>query len=263
MKIKILIILALFLVENLSYSQPVDINPDRPDQTVSPLTVGRGFFQAELGASIEKTREFNSPIGVFKVFTHSYPSVLIRYGISNNAELRIGAEFLQEEFRNIEVDDPNTTGLGPLIVGAKIKICSEKKYLPETAVLLSVSVPFNKESPFQSNYSGVEFRFAMAHTVSRMFSLSYNLGGEFGAGSPGAAGLYSFAVGASLMKKLTAFAEIYGFMPQKSSPDHRFDAGISYLVLKNVAVDASFGLGISSKSPDYFISGGVSLRLPK
>ncbi len=260
---KIFITLILFFLTNVSYSQPENIFTDRPDQTESPLTVGRGFFQAELGASIEKTREFSSVIGTFKVFNHSYPSVLLRYGVANNAELRLGAEFLQEEYRNIEVDDPNTTGLGPLTVGTKIKICSEKKYIPETAVLLSVSVPFNKESPFQSDYTGAEFRFAMAHTLSRIFSLSYNLGGEFGSGSPGATGIYSLSLAASLLKNFSAFAELYGYLPEKEIPDHRFDGGITYLIDKNLQLDLSGGIGITKESPDYFISTGVSFRLPE
>lgn len=263
MKIKIFIILVLFFAASLSYSQPDDISTDRPDQTESPLTVGSGFFQAELGASIEKTREFNSPIGIFKVFTHSYPSVLLRYGIANNVELRLGAEFLQEEHKNIENDNPNITGLGPLTIGTKIKICSEKKYIPETAVLLSVSVPFNKESPFQSDYTGAEFRFAMAHTLSRMFSLSYNLGGEFGSGSPGTTGIYSLSLAASLLKNFSAFAEVYGYLPEKEVPDHRLDGGITYLIDKNLQLDLSGGIGITEESPDYFISTGVSFRLPE
>ena len=103
----------------------------------------------------------------------------------------------------------------------------------------------------------------MTNSLSKRFSLSYNIGGEFGAGAPGATGLFTIALGASLVKKLSGFVELYGFMPQKTSPDHRFDAGLTYLILKNVQIDGSFGFGISEKSPDFFVGGGVSLRLPK
>ncbi len=65
------------------------------------------------------------------------------------------------------------------------------------------------------------------------------------------------------MNKLSAFVELYGFMPQKTSPDHRFDTGLTYLVMKNIQADASFGFDISEKSPDYFVGLGISVRLPK
>ncbi len=247
----------------LLYSQIEDISTDRPDQCESPLLLPKGFIQVELGASIEKVVEFNSPIGLYKIFSHSYPSVLLRYGVSGNVEIRFGAEYLQEELSNIEDSSPNERGFSPLSVGTKIKMFTEKGLLPEAALLLSLSIPFKDKGAFQSEYIGTEFRFAISHTLSKRFSLSYNIGGEFGAGSTGATGLYTVSLGAGLINKLSAFVEIYGFLPEKSSPDHRFDAGLTFLIMKNIQADASFGLGISGKSPDYFVGLGVSVRLPK
>ncbi len=255
----------LFTYFNSQYlfSQAGDISTDRPDQSESPYLVDKGYFQTEIGGSIEKVDEFDSPIGPFKVFSHSYPSLLLRYGLSGNVELRFAAEFLQEELSNVEVSDQNQTGFSPLTIGAKISLFKEKKSMPETSLILSISIPFKENSPFQSDFIGTDFRFVMTNNLSKRFTLSYNIGGEFGAGAPGATGIYTVSLGALIVNKLGGFVELYGFMPQKFSPDHRFDAGLTYLILKNVQVDASFGFGISERSPDYFVGGGVSVRLPR
>jgi len=59
---------------------------------------------------------------------------------------------------------------------------------------------------------------------------------------------------------LGSFAELYGFFPEHSDWDHRFDAGLTYLVNRNIQLDASGGFGITENAPDYFISAGVSFR---
>lgn len=253
----------LFLFSTILFAQNLfpqagDISTDRPDQSESPYLVEKGYFQIEAGI----TAESDEPVNDFKINVLSAPSFLFRYGAAKNFELRARIENISSKTTILNTSSTEN-GLGPLMAGAKIGLFKEKGSAPETALLLSVTFPFKENSLFQSDYIGAEFRFAMSNSLSNRVSLSYNIGAEFGAGSPGATGIYTAAIGASLLKQLSIFAELYGFLPQKTSPDHRFDAGLTYLVLKNVQIDASFGFGISKKSPDFFIGGGVSVRLPK
>ncbi|MBL8016577.1 MAG: transporter [Ignavibacteria bacterium] len=252
------ILFCFILAAQNIYSQVEDISTDRPDQSESPYLMKKGYFQIEAGIVSEN----DEPEKDVKTNGLSAPTVLLRYGIAKNVELRAGIEHQSSKI-TFSGSSTTTSGLGPIMAGTKISLFSEKGSMPETALLLSVSIPFKDNSAFQSDYIGTEFRFAMTHSLTKRFSLSYNLGGEFGAGAPGATGLYTIALGAGLVNKLSGFVELYGFMPQKTSPDHRFDAGLTYLVLRNVQVDAAFGLGISKRSPDFFVGGGVSVRLPK
>jgi hypothetical protein len=95
--------------------------------------------------------------------------------------------------------------------------------MPETALLLSITIPFKDNSAFQSDYIGTEFRFAMTNSLSKRFSLSYNIGGEFGRRARNGSGIKDRFYPDLLSLRL---------MPQKFSPDHRFDAGLTYLILK-------------------------------
>ncbi len=256
----LLTVLAIFSFCIISplYSQADDISTDRPDQSESPYLMSKGYFQVETGLVYESDELEKD----FTVTTLNAPSILVKYGLFKNIELRAGLDLLNEKTK-ITSTSTSESGFGPLVLGTKIKMLEEKGSTPETALLLKLSVPFKETSRFQSTYLGTEFRLVMTNNLNKKFSLSYNIGAAFGEGAPGAIGIYSVSLGASLMKKLSVFGEIYGFLPQKTSPDHRFDAGLTYLIMKNVQVDASFGLGLSKKSPDYFVGGGVSFRLPK
>jgi hypothetical protein len=244
-----------------------DIITDRPDQTESAVTVPKGFIQVELGGSIEKTYEYVpgvTSIDTVKGYTHSYPSVLLRYGLSKRVELRFGIEYMQyKEKAKFDENMPGESGLSPVMIGTKISLFKENGARPETALLLGLNIPFKSNSPFQSKYVGVDFRFSMAHTLSERFALSYNLGGEWDGDNPHATGIYTLSLGISLINKLSVFVESYGFLPQGDVPDHRVDGGITYLIAKNIQADVSGGIGISDISPDYFVGLGISFRLPR
>ncbi len=133
MKTGLLVFVFGFIMNfNTLYSQVENIATDRPDQSETPVLVEKGFFQIEAGASIEKVAEFESPIGTYKLYSHSYPSILLRYGISENVEFRLSAEFHQEEMNNAADPRQNVTGFSPITLGTKIKMFTEKGSFPET-----------------------------------------------------------------------------------------------------------------------------------
>jgi hypothetical protein len=253
----VFLVTALLLTGNI-FSQVPNISADRPGAGTTPVLMEKNYFQVEAGF----TSENDEPVKDLKYNTLSLPTLLFRYGIAKNVELRAGLDVINKKIKENNAS-ATSNGFGPLTAGTKIKLFTEKGSLPETAFLFTVSLPFKKDSEFQSDYIGSEFRLAMNNTLNKTFSLTYNLGGQWGAGNPGVTGLYTIGLGASVMKKLSAFVEIYGYLPEKFSPDHRIDGGLAYLLLKNIQADLSGGIGLSDKSPDYFISFGFSLRLPK
>ncbi len=164
---------------------------------------------------------------------------------------------------NIADTGPNVTGFSPITLGTKIKMFEENCASPEMAFLFSLGIPFDTDGPFQSKYVSSEFRIAAAHTLSNRISLSYNLGGSWDGNSPAATGIYTLSLGVGITNSLSAFAEMYGFLTQRQTPDHRFDGGLTFLFAKNIQADVSGGIGITERSPDFFIGAGVSFRLPK
>lgn len=249
-----------------------DIITDRPDQSESAVTVPKGFIQIELGGVYEKDKtEHMFPLLVPAKTTESIsaPSALIRWGILNNIELRLGIETI---FQKSDDGYSSTTqpyyekwvsGIAPMEVGAKFRLFDEKNARPEAAFLASITIPVF-DNAFKTQHLGAELRLAMANTLSEKLSVSYNVGAEWdGEDNTNPTGLYTLAFGVGIDKKLSMFAEIYGFVRNGVEPDHRLDGGFTYLVSRNVQIDISGGYGITEIAPDFFIGAGVSFRLPK
>jgi hypothetical protein len=231
---------------------------DRPDQTESAFIVPKGSVQIELGAVYER-EDFEDGI---LLENYSHPALLVRYGLLKTMELRLACELVNER-HTFAGNSTGTAGFLPLAVGTKIYICNEENFRPQTALIMHVTIPKLGSKEFANEFFAADFRFTMQHSLSERFSLSYNLGAEWDGNIPNAAGIYTLSLSSSLTESIGAFIESYGFLIEKETPDHRIDGGLTYLLSRNLQLDASGGLGITDKSPDYFLGAGISLRLPE
>ena len=74
---------------------------------------------------------------------------------------------------------------------------------------------------------------------------------------------YSVALGIGITDKIGTFIESFGYIPDKGKINFLIDSGFTFLVLQNLQLDVSGGLGINDESADYFISMGLSFRIPE
>lgn len=231
---------------------------DRPDATEASSTVGKGVLQFEIGAFYESFEQNN-----IKTENYTYNTTLIRYGILDNLELRLGWDFVEGTTKvNGNKLDNITSGFSPLLLGVKIDIAEENGAMPEIALIGHVFPVFSASTDYRPETTGVDFRFSLAHTLSERASLGYNIGGQWGNDSPEAAAIYTIAYGYSITNKFGAFAELYGDLPEDSKANHFWDAGFTYLVSNDFQLDTSFGTSIT-EGQDLFVSLGFSYRLPK
>ena len=288
-KIKNLSIFAVaiccFFLQALA-QEPEDESPelvtDRPDLTESSSVVPKGTVQLETGWSME---EFDTPGG--KLRAHHFPSTLARIGLHERVELRIGWDGGQWQKLDLDREAVTSSGAGDMQVGTKMALWSESQKMPETAVLVGVSLPtgtscraaeqlgnriycnsFNLYSSRRYDPSAIV---AMSKTLNERFSLGWNLGAAWlteredsGGLDTLPRGIYSVALGIAATEKAGFFVEFFGdtSLTGASRPSNSVDGGMTFLVLPNVQLDASAGKGISSEAPDWFIGAGVSFRLP-
>ncbi len=246
---------------NAIYSQeqnnPGTLITDRPDATESPSVIPRGYLQIETGALYEDAGE-----DAFKQHTTTFNTTLLRYGVLENLELRIGWDFSEIKTDINGVTQENiASGLSPLLLGAKININKEKGWIPEMGLLTHVYLPFSASTDFRPETTGVDFRFSFAHTLSEKSSLSYNLGAAWGDDSPEAAYIYTVSYGYSITDTLGVYAELYGDLPEDSKANHLWDAGLTYVLNDSVQLDATIGSGITD-GQNLLLSAGISVRLP-
>lgn len=249
------------LIFNAAFSQkkttPETLVTDRPDQTESPSVVPKGYLQIETGGLYEDAGE-----KVLKQKTTTFNTTLLRYGLLNNLEIRVGWDFSEVKTENNGVKLDNVaTGLSPLLVGAKLAVTEEKGILPEIGFLAHLYLPFIAGNDFKPQTTGADFRFSFAHTLTNKSGLSYNLGASWGDDSSEVSYIYTLSYGYSIIKKLSVYAELYGNLPENNTANHFWDAGITYLLSNSVQLDATVGTGIS-KGQNLLLSAGLSVRLP-
>jgi hypothetical protein len=262
---KTYVLISLFLVSSLvvlsqnDTEDVPDIITDRPDQTESAAVVPFNMLQIETGFVYEKDET-----DLAEYTNTAFNSTLLRYGLFKSTELRIGMEYLEETV-NFKPSGPKSlvNGFSPLYTGLKIKITEEEGWIPEMALLGSLTWPATANKDLKPSYVAPALRMAFAHTLSENLSLGYNLGAEWNGEMPNAGYYYSVALGIGLTSQLGAFVESYGTMYEEFKPEHKADAGLTWMLNKNFQLDVSGGIGLSDISPDYFVSFGLSYRIPE
>jgi Putative MetA-pathway of phenol degradation len=242
----LLLVVSVFLIEVIIAQ--TTIQTDRPDQTECPFITPVGYLQAENGFTYENIDRDNKSI--------TLPTILWKYGINKNFELR-----LITEANTLKSYGNKVSGLVPTIIGFKVSVSEEKGIIPATGFIGHLAIPNAASTKFKASYYAPSFRFNMQHTLSNKFTLAYNLGAEWNGETPEPTFIYTLTSGMSITEKLGAYIELYGFAPQNDKADHRADGGLTYLITNDVMVDVSAGFGITKLSPKNYFALGFSYRI--
>jgi len=229
---------------------------DRPDLTESAAIVPRKTLQIETGFVFEGDKAGNTSENNFSLFT-----TLLRYGVNENFELRLGTSL---NLNTVETGGESTSifGISALDVGMKLKMADGDGLKPQVAFLANLIIPQSGTEEYSPEYLSPSMSLALAQDLSDRFSLGYNVGAVWNGLTAKPAAKYSVALAIGLLEKLGSFVEIYGYFPQDEQGINIFDFGFTYLIRHNLQVDASAGFGLSEVSPDYFVNAGISWRIP-
>lgn len=236
---------------------PGEMITDRPDETEAPSPVAKGFLQIESGFYYREWRN-NS----FTEKEWAYNTTLLRYGIFNDLELRLGTDVVQlrEEVKGQEVER-TPAGFEPMLVGAKIGIAEENGFMPEIGFMGHLRLPFAASEQFRPDNLGVDFRLAFMHTINQDSDLSYNVGAEWHDDASDPTYIYTISYGYDLTDDFGLYAEVYGDLQKDESAEHFWDAGIMYQLSQNFQLDAFVGSGINA-SQHLWTGAGFSWRIP-
>jgi len=250
MTIKKGVIILLFAIFNLNvFAQ--SIITDRPDQTESSSTIFKGSIQLESGVLFgsEKSNGFSEELLLA-------PTVLWRYGITNDIELRLLTEFASVKDK---IANKTVSGMTDLQIGTKIQILKKEDTNTEIAFLSHAIIPSAKDE-LSINKLGTINKLSISHSLSESVGLGYNVGYDyygFGSGNL----TYSIAFGFSISETIGFYAEPYGNLVEMKSHEANFDTGFTYLIKDNSQLDVSFGTGLNH-AMNYF-SVGISINISK
>jgi hypothetical protein len=228
---------------------PSPIVTDRPGFLFSSLTVGRGVFQTEWGIPAVTV---NNGGGVDTRFTSLFG--LVRYGVTQNFELRLDAPVYNESRVRVGGLTSTDRGFGDLEIGAKWHLLDNHGAQPSFALIPSVIVPtgdkgFTADHPIYQLNAMAEWNLASGWGIG---ALAGYLNGPSGGDRYGQETL-AVSLGRSLPSpKWSAYGEaVYVLTSLDGASDSSFlGGGIKYLVSNDFQLDLSFDRGLTTDSPD-------------
>lgn len=244
---KYLFTLVLVLLGYLATAQT--IITDRPDQTESSSTIGKGELQIESGILYGTAKN-----DFFSEELLLAPTVLWRYGITKGIELRLLTEFASVKDK---LTDEKSSGITDLQLGTKIQILKKEDVKTEIAFISHVIIPSAKDE-LTLDEVGTINKLSVAHDIGDTFGLGYNIGYDyygFGSGNL----TYSLSLGIGLSDKVGIYIEPYGALVEIDTHEANFNAGFTYLVQDNLQLDVSAGTGLNNKMT--FVSLGCSINI--
>ncbi|AHM62398.1 hypothetical protein D770_20745 [Flammeovirgaceae bacterium 311] len=238
--------------EQTSETDKPPLITDRPDQTESAFVVPVRTLQLETEVKLGWENR--------NLTTLDYNSSLLRIGLSRLAELRISQEY-QRQQREVENKKSVLSGIGPLTVGTKISMWNEKGLRPQAALILDYVLPTGSQELREGETDRYLVRGLFSHSLTDKVGMGYNLGGAYyGRGDYRL--IYTFAVSRALTDKLGAYVEVFGEKEAASSANLSADGGITCLLLYNLQLDLSGGVGVTENAERGYVSAGFSWRFP-
>jgi len=254
---KTIFLTVAFLCGSFLFAQEVEepIATERPGASFGTSVLSKGVFQVETGSQYQELE-----YGNVKQKYWTYNNLFLRYGLLDNFEVRLSwdAQEIKTEISGNEIND-KLAGFTPLTAGFKIGVGQEKGILPEIAFIGNLFLPFAAATDFKPENTGGQMLLAFSNTLDAQSGITYNLGAQWNGDSSEISYLYTFSYGRTLVGDLSAFAEVYGTLPEDNQGQNSWDAGLSYLINNDFQVDASAGTGFDTDQ-NFFVQAGLSYR---
>lgn len=231
-----------------------EMSTGRPDLTQGTYTAPQKTVQLEVGVSYWKDR----PDGQ-EVKAHTYPEVLVRIGLLKWLELRLQGTAQDSVIRENNIRR-RVSGVGPWAAGLRARLWEEHGLLPAAALQATVTLPFGDDEVTPA-HAEPEFILALSKELTPQLSMTYNAGYGWTEGEPVKS--YGVNLEAELSNVVTVYIEALGEKPRGDKAGHFADIGFLFLLMPNLQLDFAAGKQLSSAAPDYYLTTGISVRLPR
>ena len=235
---------------------------DRPSKATGTCTVPAGRIQIETGL-VDWTRDSQANV---RTDLTAFGGSLIKYGLSDNADIEIGVTPLQQVRVRARGLREEHSSFGDTILRLKYRLTREDARV-QVAIDPFVKLPTaNKRLGNGQVEGGVAVPFQIA-LGSSPFTLSVDpeldLLADDSGGGRHAATQQVINVGLALNSKLSVSAELWGewdWAPSGTARQASADAALAYDLSPDVQLDAGANFGLNRETPDLELYSGVSVR---
>ncbi|MCG3126636.1 MAG: hypothetical protein CHACPFDD_01487 [Phycisphaerae bacterium] len=253
------------LIEPAALDEP--LVTDRPDFTESTDAIPRGHVQLESGYTFTYDRA-----AADRVRQHEAPELLLRLGVADRTELRLGwpgyvwsSLLFEDETRAgrrvVRADDAR--GAADATFGAKYKFLEQDGLIPHFGLIAELGVP-SGSADFSAGDVEPAVKFLWAYDLNDRLALAGNVNLAV---PPSDSGRFlqtsaSLSIGAALTDALGGYAEYIGVYPADQGEDcaHSLNGGLSYQFTPSFQIDCRAGFGLNDQADDFFCGVGFAWR---
>lgn len=245
----LLIMIAIFGTSTLCHAQEElpSLVPDRPGMTWGAEVTPHHKLIWDNGFGYEKTIE--------GAHTFTLSSAVLRYGLFENMELRVGTDFLL--YNDSDAMEP-TFGIAPLFVGTKIKLYEGEGVLPSVGVLAELRSPHIGTKDQLPSHLAPSAYLLFEHAIGERFSLCYNAGLEWDGETAEPTTFLSLALGYNITENFGAYVETYNYLYREEENQYMTELGFTWLVSRRVQLDLEGDLDLMNLGKYYAVGFGVS-----
>ena len=249
MTAKKLLFTALVLINGFCQAQEElpTISADRPGALTGTDVMPLHKLQWETGMGYESTKD--GP------HTLTLNNTLLRFGLFENAELRVGTDFLI--WNSGQAEEP-TFGFAPLTVGMKAKFYEGSGFLPSVALLAELQSPHVGTKDLLPTHLAPTLHLLFEHTVTDWLGVGYNIGAEWDGESATPTTFLGFGVYFDITEHIGTFVETYNYFHPEEENQYLTEFGFTWLVSRRVQLDLAADLDFQNIGKHYAVSGGVA-----
>jgi hypothetical protein len=240
-----------------------EIETDRDSFTPATSTVGRRRLVTEVAYSFIDNRRLKE--------THSVPELILRYGLTERVELRLGWNYevggAGNEVSGADAADEDPTGQSRLLreytlaYGAKIRLTDQRRWLPRSAVIVQGFTPTGGETNatqmIATYVAGWQLPSRLQFDAAIRYGIASEAGDHFNHWAPSA------VVKIPFRERWAAHIEYFGIITSgkaENTTKHFVSPGLHYLVTSDFEVGFRLGWGLNDQSARFFGNVGLGWR---
>ena len=227
-------------------AQEVAFTADRPGASTGTSVLGQGVLQLEQGVEFQRESKEN---------TFTFSNTLVRYGLCERMELRIGGDGFM-----CNNESKKECAFSGISLGTKISCYEGKGAIPAVSVLADFVLPNTASSGFETKNLAPSLYLLFDNPINEKLNIGYNVGAEWDGESASPAAFVALCLGVSANDKFGYFVEGYKYFPDKS---YYADFGANVMVARNVQLDIAANINVGNPSKYWAISFGVVWQINK
>jgi hypothetical protein len=232
----------------------IPLSTNRPSISQGADVVPKNTFQVEIGISYNKDTPDNKELK-----SHVYPDVLLRFGILKRIELQLSGS-IQDSIISSSQGRRKVQGIGPVGIGVVGHILDEKEIIPSVAIISTFKLPVGDEN-YRPKHVQPLILLAASKGISSNASILMNWGYSWAEGDP--TNHFVLCLSQGVSDVLSIYLEAARDKPEDQKAAYIADAGLLWLLKNNLQIDLAAGRQLNDLATDFFITTGLSFRLPR